>query len=551
MEWLVVNLVGQARRVLEGGRQYTVAPAVILRPGVLPGSRGPLFYPEEEIAKNPGVWNGVPLTLGHPKRNGQFVSAQTDGVQHYGFIRNDRWERGARRVDLWVDEKFAPEIATKLRNGERIEISTGLVTDNFPVQNRSHNGVPFTHIARNYRPDHLAILLEERGACSVADGCGTFATNALTQDKACKILKDGSVRGHPLTKAQRGLFAVKCKGQTRNADGSINEFAQRVTAAFKDAHPSEYDSATGRLLRACHLVDIFDTYVVYMEMDFGSTYNCGMDMPMAESPAMGDLYRHDFVDQGGVITFIGEPVEVERRVTYETVANTLEDFDMSMFKLNDQQRESIKGELAANANTPIGAGWRGMDLNQMSDDALVAHHRHFKNSQQASVGNSAVTYNSATGQFELNAPAQPLTGNCGGHTAPAVNATPTMQRPKSMQEALELFGTQQDKDVWNGAVTIHNQRKQELLNAILANVADEAARQAAFDLYKDFDVPKLQAVLATIPQPQQTANTQSLTAPSFLGISGPPTRQAPVTETPLRSPVYNFKKPGQPAASKN
>lgn len=36
---------------------------------------------------------------------------------------------------------------------------------------------------------------------------------ALTSDKAKKILKDGSVHGHPLTAKQKGLFGAIAGGQ--------------------------------------------------------------------------------------------------------------------------------------------------------------------------------------------------------------------------------------------------------------------------------------------------------------------------------------------------
>ena len=34
------------------------------------------------------------------------------------------------------------------------------------------NGKAYVGIARNYRPDHLAILPDMKGACSIADGAG-------------------------------------------------------------------------------------------------------------------------------------------------------------------------------------------------------------------------------------------------------------------------------------------------------------------------------------------------------------------------------------------
>lgn len=184
---LLINAAGVRREVVDG-RTYVVAHAASINPGVLPGSRGPLYYPPEECARNVRAWDGMPVTVGHPTDpiTNEPLPAQFPGVwarQGIGRIRNSVFN-GKLRHEVWLDEartlKIAPTIISNLNEGRPVELSTGLYTDNEEAPEGSHfNGRPYTHIARNHRPDHLAILPGQKGACSVSDGCGLGVTNEL------------------------------------------------------------------------------------------------------------------------------------------------------------------------------------------------------------------------------------------------------------------------------------------------------------------------------------------------------------------------------------
>lgn len=150
-------------------------------PGVLNGSQGALYYPVDEVIKNPGIWNGVPVTINHPFDDlGNNVSARDPKIEkkfRIGTVYNDRFSNGKRRAEVWLDEELtknkAPEVYKLASQGQPIELSTGLFTDNEPVKNgKSPDGREYQFIARNYRPDHLAILPNQTGACSLKDGCG-------------------------------------------------------------------------------------------------------------------------------------------------------------------------------------------------------------------------------------------------------------------------------------------------------------------------------------------------------------------------------------------
>lgn len=190
---LETELATNARRQTLNGREFVVADVVMLKEGVLNGSKGPLFYPLEEIARYPGMWNGFPLTTPtHPlAANGLPISARSpEAWNRYtvGYIFNDRMVGKARHAEIWVDveiaNKLEPRLVPRVLSNKPINVSTGLfTTDERLAQNMTWtDGKTYTHIARNYRPDHLAILLDDLGACSVRDGCGVNV-NASPQQK--------------------------------------------------------------------------------------------------------------------------------------------------------------------------------------------------------------------------------------------------------------------------------------------------------------------------------------------------------------------------------
>lgn len=186
MEVLTTN-AGTVRREQIGDKSFWVASATFIVPGVLPGSKGPLLYPRAEVAKNPDAWNGMPVVVNHPTVDGRNVSARSPRVlekYQVGHVYNAEINRDGKLVgELWFDEartrRVEPRILDSLQAKRPIELSTGLFTRNEPAVtdngvSPSHNGVQYTHVARDYRPDHLAVLPDATGACSLRDGCGVL-----------------------------------------------------------------------------------------------------------------------------------------------------------------------------------------------------------------------------------------------------------------------------------------------------------------------------------------------------------------------------------------
>ena len=172
------NYAASTTRVTWNGREYIVAPMVLIREGVLNGSSGPLFYPGSELAKNVDAWNGMPIVLNHPREGSArrpFVLLK-DGM---GFVFNARYRQRKLTAEGYFDveatRQVSPDILTALQSGRTLELSTGLFTDSEEARaGATFNGKAYTAIARNYRPDHLAILPTAKGACSRTDGCGVL-----------------------------------------------------------------------------------------------------------------------------------------------------------------------------------------------------------------------------------------------------------------------------------------------------------------------------------------------------------------------------------------
>jgi len=152
---------------------------------VLNGSKGPVFYSAEQNKKSSHLWNSIPLTVNHPTKDNQYISAKAPGVLDsvgIGELRNPHTNSsGVLKAEAWVEVTRVKAVDLNLYNrinsGQPIEVSTGLMADTqkLPQPQEHFNGllsIPYQLVAENYQPDHLAVLTNEPGACSLVDGCG-------------------------------------------------------------------------------------------------------------------------------------------------------------------------------------------------------------------------------------------------------------------------------------------------------------------------------------------------------------------------------------------
>jgi len=101
--------------------------------------------------------------------------------RNVGHVFNTRFSKGKLIAQLWLDVeklgKVDDQLLQRLNAKEPIEVSTGLFLS---VDNQSGewNGEEYVGIARDFRPDHLALLPIGTGACSLKDGCGIRANSS-------------------------------------------------------------------------------------------------------------------------------------------------------------------------------------------------------------------------------------------------------------------------------------------------------------------------------------------------------------------------------------
>lgn len=177
----------------------------IIVPGVLAGSKGALYYPPDECRNSVPEWDAVPITLYHPTDAAGFpVSASHPNAKQIGHLRNTTFD-GKLRTEGWfdvektraADAEAGTNVLFNLEHGHPTELSTGLYTENVPSKG-VHKGRLYEYVARNYRADHLAVLVGQQGACSLNDGCGVLVNAEKPANCTCNypktVLRNGS--GH-------------------------------------------------------------------------------------------------------------------------------------------------------------------------------------------------------------------------------------------------------------------------------------------------------------------------------------------------------------------
>jgi len=252
METFIANLaISRVQRRTVGGKDYLVAPLSLIVPGVLNGSKGALYYPPEEVAKCVDKWNGMPLVLYHPVIDGQNVSAKHPGViekSGLGVVKNARLGKNGRLIaEGWFDAKRTQlvdsRVYSSLTSGNPIELSTGLFTDNTPAPwGATHNGRMYQHIARNYRPDHLAILPDQIGACSINDGCGVLVNKENNIDTAqfAKTLKKLTTNTIFMPRGEREF--VMNQLETNSNPQGINQYTHAKSSAQAQSYRANQKS---------------------------------------------------------------------------------------------------------------------------------------------------------------------------------------------------------------------------------------------------------------------------------------------------------------------
>ena len=222
------NFAGSYRIEQHNGQDHIVVPVVMLRETVVNNA----LVPATEL--KPQGWNGVPVTIGHPEMRGVPTTANSPKALEQwavGRVFNARLEHDKLKAEAWIDmaaaEQVRPGIVSDLQSGVKMDVSTGYFSTGEAIKG-VFNGRRYVEVHRDLKPDHLALLPDEPGACSWQDGCGVRA-NKGSHTMNGQICGCGSTSNEPQTNDAESMIGRLLGGMLmRNRRGNEDDIRQMI-----------------------------------------------------------------------------------------------------------------------------------------------------------------------------------------------------------------------------------------------------------------------------------------------------------------------------------
>lgn len=317
------------------GRKVLVVPSVMMTEGVHNGSAGPVYYSSDDLKKSVPAWNMKPVVVYHPNINGKSVSACDKTIvekQMIGVLMNTSFDESSQKLksELWLyeDKLLAVDkrIHDAIMENKMMEVSTGLFTDDIPIENGEWNGEKYNVQAVNYRPDHLAVLPDQVGACSIKDGAGMPRIN----QKGKIVMNENELR-----KVTEILANMGIDGGEEFKTNELSHFD--VSALLREALLKNIPRN-----KEVYISDVFDSYLIY-ELDY---YDSIVDKYVSQ------LYKVSYTKTDKEVSVGTDSVEVHRIVSYEEKTNTTINNNKESVMDKDKPKENAGKEPVVNTETP-------------------------------------------------------------------------------------------------------------------------------------------------------------------------------------------------------
>lgn len=504
MNKVTLNLKGYTTRIeMMGQKKYIVAPVTMLTEGVHTGSDGPLFYSSRELAKFPSSWNGTPVTINHPEHG---ISAPTVLESHaIGYVWDCRYDQEEKKLkgEVWVDieeaKKKAPSILTKMKKGESIEVSTGLYSDD-AGHSGTWNGESFRDEAINIRPDHLAILPGEEGACSLKDGCGIRANQSSYQEAYDEVMKSN--------KQSRGSLEMKIRNKVSSMSVQPSYTSEGMICSIDSDH-------------------IYDDHFVYIKRMYDKE-----GKPSSDPVMMKQEYE---VDKNDNVQFIGDPMAVREEFKLIPLKN-LDHGKESKKDMKKNNKEDV--ELVLNSKK-MGYSEEDREILENMDSShfskLLSIANQFKDCEcreEEMKKNSNMKKNDSKSEEEEEEEETKKKKKKEGEEEEKAkgNKALTLEEyissaPREMQEVLM------------NSVTMHNEYKSELVEIITKNEKNKLTKE----YLQSLDLKTLEAIadLAEVDEKPETKNTTP--EPSKKNYAGQAGTQNNSNKKVPESPKVNWK----------
>jgi len=489
-------------------KDYLVVPVIAMVEGVRFGANqsDAELGLAKDFGKYPTSWNNIPLVVNHPKIDDSFVSASSVEVREefsFGFTNAAKIEDKKLKLEAWIDTSRGDDIdevqefIDLIEADEVIEVSVGFFAD-VESKEGSFKGQSYSGIWRNIVPDHLALLTDEVGACSIEDGCGVPRLNK-GQDMSLKTDNAKSKEACPCGNSES---ACSCSTTTVNSSPA-NTDPNTVQVITVGAVSGKITSnSVSRLLSQALLKhfkedDYVDCWVV--------SYTAGEESTVVFTSWVSG---HGYVTKGvkfniddeGIVTFEGDPFDV--RIVEMVIAEFDDDG-------SDEQENSMSNQ---NGKT------QDNGTPEKSDTSPVS-----------------VTIN--TTQPEVVTSATEL-----GTNEPAVQA----EAPKvlSREEAIASM-TPEDQQLINDALAVQSAQKEEAIKTLKATNRckfDDTFLQAQ-SLTTLNNLVELAAAESTI-EVQAEGNDYSGRAAPVNPAKAPTTQSSGIVPAPK---VFEIKKSGTAA----
>ena len=349
-----------AANVSKSGGTYTIKDVCGAVDGLVMNS---MLYPGEQLANAAASLEDRPAPAGHPKNAaGQYISATSGDALLSAFVgaicRNARHEGGRTLVDVVVNEAQAKahpdgvrlverlDAAITGNNADPIHVSTGLYCEAIQANGES-GGKAYSRIATGIKYDHLAILLNEQGAGTPADGVGMW----LNSEGQPEEVEQATLQVHAEDKRSAGLKAWVMR---LIGNGSSDMSFEAIQSGLHALLPE-----------GAWLSQVFDRHAIWTDKD-------------------GRFWRQDYtVSSDGSLAFAGQVKEVRREVTYEEVD-----------PITNLEEDPVKEQILAVLNA-AGISTAGLDEAQL----LAAYNAHVAKPHK----DALTAANSKLAEFEANA----------------------------------------------------------------------------------------------------------------------------------------------------
>jgi len=510
-------------------KNFLVVPMVILTEGVHKGSGGPLYYPKDELSKTPAVWNHKPVVVYHPEINGQGVSACDPAIitnRKVGVMMNTTFDKGRLRSEAWIEKdranKVDERILAAVEKNEMMEVSTGVFVDCESTEGE-WKGEEYRGIARNYRPDHLAILPDKIGACSIADGAGF-----LRNEQGRAVMPKGIRKAFDHFLVRMGWV----KASELEDNMSFSAITDQIRQALWDRLHISNQNYNGPY---CYVADVYEDFVIY-EFD-------------------NKLYRLGYTaTDTGVTLSEDDPVEVKRVTEYRTTSGAFagnQEQDQNTKQNNSMDKKKIVDAIIL-AAAALGT-WTEADrepLMAMNEAQLKLIEKNVAPAKTTNNAAAAPVVPKDPPKIKKDEPKAIYLARCEGMGLVDMAACSAAWKSQTNADeegegkakvvTLESYveaAPAPMRDVLNNSLQVYNEEKAKLIEGILANKNHGFKKEDLENrpLGELRNLAALAGVQAQAPQ-TRTAN--------YGGQGNVPSTNAEAEE-PMEIPIMNYDQPGK------